>query len=414
MKGFRLRKYVFVLLVLALSIGLSFIDVPVAINSFLYSFSWGIAVFVLLSSVIVSIAVINRPKGRIIFVGVTLVLLSAFDRFLYGMELISAFFPFVALIIFFYPVKKSRMIASSVVATACLVLVSIPATRAYGYLVLAIYSLAYAILAQDFSGILIYTGIMSYSVFAFISHFPSFEGARFGSFIPMIIMAIGGSYPPLNRIWRGRKRNTALAEQERRIAQIEERGLKEEIRPHFLLNTLNNIQVAYHEDYELGRRELDELIKMEKHIAQICDLPSVPIKEEVSIISYLVELFCLVWKKDITLEVQLENENMPIPPMILQPLVENSLQHSGILNQKDGLIYIRQREEFGIGIIEIGDNGTGRPLPSESRGIGLSNVKNRISLLDNGMMSVYSDEYGTSIEIRFSLNAEGVGIPFFQ
>ena len=199
------------------------------------------------------------------------------------------------------------------------------------------------------------------------------------------------------------KTNEEFQMESDRLALVEEKALKEEIRPHFLLNALNNVRVAYAQDPKKGKEMLSKLIALQKTVTANSECSFIPIQREIDGIRKLVNLFELERGKTVDLEVSIHNKELLIPPLILEPLVENSLQHSGILSQENGWISIEQREEYGYALIRIKDNGVGELIPSQSRGIGLSNVVHRVKLLPGGNMNIESNEKGTSIEIRFAL-----------
>ena len=236
---------------------------------------------------------------------------------------------------------------------------------------------------------------------AAVSSFPIFGGARYSMVVAYFVLVLAFFEPEFKQMYRIRKENEEIVAHERALARIEEQSLKEEIRPHFLLNALNNVHVAYHESPENGRELLDALIRLENFAIEASRAQAIPLHQEVTILQGLIELFESERKHKIAFEVELADPYLMIPPLLLEPLVENSLQHSGVLHQDDGKISVAQWLDHGFATILIRDNGVERPLPSPSRGIGLSNVQRRISLLDEGKMNITSDESGTTIEITF-------------
>lgn len=244
------------------------------------------------------------------------------------------------------------------------------------------------------------------SISAAISFIPAFAGSRLGMIPALFVLCWGFFDPEFRQMAHIRLENETIFQRERTLARIEERALKEEIRPHFLLNALNNVQVAYHSSPEEGRDLLNALIRLETKVVAVSQADTVPLQQEISISQDLIALFEFERKHPVAFNVDISDPYLPIPPMLLEPLVENSLQHSGVLKQDDGAISLRQWSDHGFATIVLSDNGTERPLPSPSRGIGLNNVQRRVGLLDEGKMSVYSDQDGTYIEITFRLKEE--------
>lgn len=239
---------------------------------------------------------------------------------------------------------------------------------------------------------------------AAISLIPAFSQARLGMVFAMVYLCWAFLGPGFHEMLRTRKENEEAFAHERSISRIEEKALKGEIRPHFLLNALNNVQVAYHESTEDGRKLLDSLIRLETLAIESVREETIPIQQEVSILRGVIDLFEYERKRKVSFEVQVADPNLQIPPLLLEPLVENSLQHSGVLHQDDGKISVLEWIDHGFATIVVHDNGTERPLPSPSRGIGLSNVQRRVELLDEGKMNIIPEEEGMFVEISFRVS----------
>lgn len=298
-------------------------------------------------------------------------------------------------------VSKGRTITSSIAVFVGFVLTFFPSTRAIAYGLLALTGIVSAFLAERGSLYIVHIAISLAFFIASISFLPGKEGISFASATPPLVLVAGLSYGLLGKLYKNKQENLEIAEKETTLSRIEEKALKEEIQPHFLLNALNNVRVAYHESSERGKIQLGELRELEERIYQTIDIPFIPLSEEIEIIRSLIALHNTDVGGNVKLVLEVADPSLPVPPMLLEPLVENSLQHSGISRQEGGQVSIKQWEEYGIAFILVSDNGKGLPLPSSSRGIGLSNVNKRVSLLENGHMEIDSDESGTRIEIRF-------------
>ena len=297
--------------------------------------------------------------------------------------------------------QKKRALISLGIFLVAFVLAFFPMLRFLAYAFLAIMAFVYAFLAKDIELFCIFLSIgLSFTNAAF-GYLPEKTGISYSNSFPLFALTFGINYGLFRSLWKVRNANMEMAKKETTLSNIEEKALKEEIQPHFLLNALNNVRVAYHESKERGQKQLGELRNLEERIYATIDKSFIPLSAEVEIIRALIDLYNTDRQRDISLVLDIEDDTLPVPPMLLEPLVENSLQHSGVLQQDGGEITLEEREEYGVAIIRLADNGHGQPLPSNSRGIGLSNVMKRVSLLENGHMSIDSNEDGTSIEISF-------------
>lgn len=409
MKKRTITHIVFILL-LAISVGISFIQVPPNAARLLYLLSLGMAVFALIVSFAL-ILVIDPLRERLQLIRIALasvlVLIGPFTlRIWTSFEWWMPFWVVFSGLLLLEPRGWKKNLPNLVFTIAALALSFFPTYAWIATLVVAVNGALYLIVPFASKNRAFAFFISSYSAIYSITALPNLSGALLGLLIPMLVLAIGCLEPRIVHLRRNRIENDSIRQSELTIAHIEEKALKAEIRPHFLLNALNNVRVAYHEDSDEGRKLLDELIGLETMIAEASKQDYIPIMQEIEIIRGLIKLFSLERKRDINFVIDVKDKDLMIPPMLLEPLVENSLQHSGIMNQDDGEVLIQEYEDFGFAIINVADNGQGQPLPSQSRGIGLSNVIKRIELLDQGHMNITSDDQGTSIEIRFRLEQE--------
>ncbi|MDY6085103.1 MAG: LytS/YhcK type 5TM receptor domain-containing protein [Dialister sp.] len=180
-----------------------------------------------------------------------------------------------------------------------------------------------------------------------------------------------------------------LKEEESLLAEAEIRALQAQINPHFLYNTLNTISYYVRSDPDTARK----LIKyMSDYFRHSLSNPSklIPLAEEVHVIHCYVELEKARFTDRLTIHYRLPEEGIDrikVPPLLLQPLVENAVIH-GVLGSPDG-------GDITVGLIEhdsyykiyVADTGTGIPkdkldkllIPHKRRDhIGLINVHQRL------------------------------------
>lgn len=370
-------------------------------SDFAYYLSLGFALVTLLLTSTLSWTI---PPLKNYKLAVQCIVLAAFlftDPSLWGIQGFGPLWILFGAMSIFSIENKKQVISSSIVFLAAFVLAFFPFLRFLAYAFLALISFIYAFLAKETDDFCIDLSVGLFFFIAAFGYLPEKGGISYANSQSLLSLTIGINVYLFRSLWGIRKRNIDLARKELTLSNIEEKALKEEIQPHFLLNALNNVRVAYHDSIEKGNAQLGELRNLEERIYATFDSSFIPLGDEIGIIKALIGLYNVDRATNVTLNIDIEDATLPIPPMLLEPLVENSLQHSGILQQEGGEISIKQREEYGFAFITISDNGRGQPLPSNSRGIGLSNVMKRVSLLDNGHMSIDSSEEGTSIEIRF-------------
>lgn len=193
-------------------------------------------------------------------------------------------------------------------------------------------------------------------------------------------------------------------------AKAELNALRAQIKPHFLFNALNAIMSLTRTDAEKARLLLQELSVVLRNGFKNNE-PFIPLTEELRFIEAYLNIEKARFPDKLKVEMHVENGiELMLPPLILQPLVENAIKHG--IQQKQGVgtlkLYIRQLDgevqfvvsDDGVGMIESQKSS----VDSESdknKGIGLSNVKERLSSIYNRELAIEtSRDNGTTIEFR--------------
>ena len=167
-----------------------------------------------------------------------------------------------------------------------------------------------------------------------------------------------------------------LAEQKAGVLQMN---------PHFLFNSLNTIKGFYSQNkFSEANWFISKFSKLLRRILE-CNTQFIPLDREMEILQIYMEL--MQKRHDdhftFTLECAVENkEKIMIPPMILQPIIENAVLH-GVAPIENGKVQITFCSENGFFICSVIDNGVGfnnAPVQMH-KSLGLSNIEDRLSLL---------------------------------
>jgi len=168
------------------------------------------------------------------------------------------------------------------------------------------------------------------------------------------------------RIKRIRRRQEEKEQLRRRMFELEHQALQAQMNPHFIFNCLNSIQqYIFRQDIPTANKYISGLAKLIRAILNNSTLPFISLTEEVEFLSNYLSLEKLRFKNKMTYEVVLDpgiDKNVVvIPPMILQPYVENSMRH-GLRHKsgENGHIRIEIKKQGDHLSIVIEDNGIGR------------------------------------------------------
>jgi two-component system, LytTR family, sensor kinase len=185
-----------------------------------------------------------------------------------------------------------------------------------------------------------------------------------------------------------------LGDREQRAVQLEGRlaaaqlqMLRLQLHPHFLLNTLNAISALIHKDVEVADRMVAQLGDLLRLLLDRFGAPEVTLEEELEFLNRYLEIEQERYGARLRVREQVEAGLLRawLPPLILQPLVENALKHGIGPGKKGGRITVRARRDRKQGRLrlEVEDNGVGL-APDYRLGVGLSNTYARLRQLYPG------------------------------
>jgi len=204
------------------------------------------------------------------------------------------------------------------------------------------------------------------------------------------------------KIWNNARIEHRLHEQEKLLMRARIDALSHQINPHFLFNTLASISSLIRTKPETARMLILKLSNMLRRRLRQQD-HFIPLREELaSVDEYLdIEVIRFGAQLQVDKDIGPDTLDVPVPSMILQPLVENSIKHGIAPKVGGGRILLRAAREDEHLVIEIHDNGLGmsddRLQNALSGGIGLSNVDERLRVV-----------YGTQCSVRLT-SAPGQG-----
>jgi LytS/YehU family sensor histidine kinase len=159
------------------------------------------------------------------------------------------------------------------------------------------------------------------------------------------------------------------------MAELEQMSLKAQMNPHFIFNSLNSIQKYVMEKDVVGANKfITDFSRLIRLTLEITSKSRISIDEEVRYISYYLELerarFGDTFQYEVTVAPDINRMTYQIPPMLLQPYIENSIRH-GLRYREDeqGMVRIRFMENATHLICIIEDNGVGRKLAQQYKSL---------------------------------------------
>ena len=185
---------------------------------------------------------------------------------------------------------------------------------------------------------------------------------------------------------RNRERESQASALATELVRARLEVLRMQLNPHFLFNTLHVISALIHENPEDADRIVARLSELLRVSLEQSDTQEVPLRQELSFLERYLEIEQVRFQDRLAVELDIESglDDILVPSLILQPLVENAIRH-GIAPREDmGRVKIAARRLNGMLELKVGDNGPGLPeieVASHPEGVGLSNTRSRLSHL---------------------------------
>ena len=205
--------------------------------------------------------------------------------------------------------------------------------------------------------------------------------------------------------------------QARKQAQLQ--TLRYQLNPHFMFNSLNTISAYIHSNPDLADEVLHELADILRYSLDTGEANSVSLQQEIAIIDkYLnIEKARFGDRLTVNLDIPAELLNTQVPPLILQPIVENAVKHNAQQTQLTITIKVEKiaKRKDEILRISISDNGSGFSeavlTKGYGKGIGMKNLQQRMQQLPQGKVSLSNgtsdkasaDKTGATVLVEMAL-----------
>ncbi len=175
----------------------------------------------------------------------------------------------------------------------------------------------------------------------------------------------------------------------RALAEAELKLLQAQIEPHFLFNTLSHVVQLVDGDPAGARRMLLNLTSYLRGSLRRTRAGATTLGEELDLVRAYLEIQAVRMRERLrwTLDCPEALRDHPLPPLLLQPLVENAIRHGLEPRPGGGGIVVTAGREGDALVLEVRDDGMGID-PHRPPGVGLANVRERVRAISGGAGSV--------------------------
>ena len=207
---------------------------------------------------------------------------------------------------------------------------------------------------------------------------------------------------------RDQERQVHARELQAQLAEARLDALRMQINPHFLFNTLNAVSAMVDRDPSGVRKMIARLSELLRTTTDSKATDEVPLRQELQLLDRYIQIMEVRFQGRLRVERDIDPAALDalVPNLILQPIVENALEHGASRAMGECRVRIAARRDGDTLMITVRDNGPG--VSGESVGVGLGNTRTRLAAL-----------YGTAGRVTLASAADGgaigeIVIPFHE
>ena len=246
---------------------------------------------------------------------------------------------------------------------------------------------------------------------------PWYKTPLFWIFLCLMLMGFGYAYYK-DRIRQVERESRLKAEFDKKVAELEMRALRAQMNPHFIFNCLNSID-AYiiKNDTRKASEYLNNFSRLVRLILQHSRSAYVNLRDELEALELYMKLEQMRFRNsfayEIILDEELAIENYEIPPMLIQPFVENAIWHGLNYRENGGKVSIEIGVADDLLTCIIADNGIGRKASAAIRAskkvkrksMGMGITVERIEIINN----MYQTNNQVTIQDLYDEQGEAIG-----
>ena len=212
-------------------------------------------------------------------------------------------------------------------------------------------------------------------------------------------------YYTFHYVQRARRHEVDSLKLQSLVKELELKTIKSHINPHFIFNALNSIRALVDENPSRARTAITELSNILRSSMQTEKYETVPLQRELNIVSDYLALEKMRFEERLIIEMDIDEDTLeqPVPPMMLQTLVENAIKH-GISKKIEGG-KIRVTSDFVNDHHELVVQNSGQlNTYINENGFGVKSTQDRLNILYQGKASfAIKNLNGDMVESRITM-----------
>ena len=190
-------------------------------------------------------------------------------------------------------------------------------------------------------------------------------------------------------------KNIQLAQEQEKNKEAQIKIMMSQIQPHFIYNSLSAISTLITIDPEKAQNALDNFTEYLRHnISSLTETKLIPFDDELRHIETYVSLEKVRFNERINIIYDIEVRDFNVPPLSIQPIVENAIKHGILKKIEGGTITFKTYETANAYVVEVSDDGVGFDMNDVNFDInkhfGINNIKHRIKNMCGGDLIITS------------------------
>lgn len=212
---------------------------------------------------------------------------------------------------------------------------------------------------------------------------------------------------------RSRIRLEAL---DRRISELTQANLRQQMNPHFIFNTLNSIQYfVFQNDKIASNHYMSKFATLIRKTLENSRHTAIPIKEELDALQLYLELEALRFKDKLEWNINVDDEidtlSFKVPTLLIQPYVENAITHGLMHKEGKGKIRIDMDMKEDYILCSIEDNGIGRRKSLEINRERNHNHQSLGTTITESRLKLVNELYGRQMQVAYTDLVDASGNP---
>ena len=192
------------------------------------------------------------------------------------------------------------------------------------------------------------------------------------------------------------QKNMQIADEQEKIKEARIRVMMSQIQPHFVYNSLSSISTLIPIDPKKAQEALDNFTEYLRHnISSLTETKLIPFDNELKHVETYIALEKIRFNDRINVTYDIKAKDFYVPPLSIQPIVENAIKHGILKKIEGGNLIIKTYETEKSYVVEVIDDGVGFDIASidfeGNKHFGINNIKQRLKSMCNGTLEITSE-----------------------